>query len=547
MSISNERGAVVVLVAVMLFLIFFCVALVVDIGHIHNVKIELQRAVDAAALAGAQELPGGTVEETALAMVLANGIDKQVNNADVKTEVVTGWWNTEIIQGQRWFPGGTPVNAVYVKSTLNVPHFFFFPDDDGTDVTADAIAVAQTINPVLPLAMISCIPTSGYPLEQKPKEPIVCGITSLRANVDPSDTGAWTSLTDNVTNPPEVIKLMSEDGSKFNSVIYGRDLGNHGIENTAVDPDAYISGFNSAYAGCLPNGININCGLGLIAGKDIARPDEFPAPSGYTNPLSIGITPTTIPPPFDPLTDYGKNGALPRWYNLNTSDDLQNDDHFARIWSQDGILLQGSADSEAYRLRLESYYEGSVKPFNDERFVGAAGMIIRTKVAGKYVYKPDFTKIIKHAGYPRVYMFNGTANSIFDFFIDKVAEEDTSTLKCTEDDDLPLGQQAVILKTPVIFVGSCETFNATPPTEAYYVGLAKYLLTRAWKNPKDYDCGSNFVDVSGCVNTFNPPALNGLLQAVSGPNPSGFEGVQLIPTADGEETNASLIRIYLVE
>ena len=54
MSISSERGSVVVLVAAMLFLIFFCVALVVDVGHIHNVKIELQRAVDAAALAGAQ-------------------------------------------------------------------------------------------------------------------------------------------------------------------------------------------------------------------------------------------------------------------------------------------------------------------------------------------------------------------------------------------------------------------------------------------------------------------------------------------------------------
>ena len=305
MSLSNERGSVVVLVAVMLFLIFFCVALVVDIGHIHNVKIELQRAVDAAALAGAQQIPDGNIVASAVAMGKANKVDNDaviipevfdINKGGVKV----GCWDTVISNNKRFFSPPDPddcptINAVMVRVTLDVPHFFAFPVTP-TKVTADAIAVAQTINPVLPLAMISCIPTSDYPLKQKPQEPIVCGITTLRANVDPSDTGAWTSLTDNVTNPPEVIKLMSEDGSKFNSVIYGRDLDNHGIENTGVDVDAYISGFNSDYPGCQPNGIDIKCGLGLIAGKDIASPDDFPKPLEYNNPLSIGITPTIIPP-----------------------------------------------------------------------------------------------------------------------------------------------------------------------------------------------------------------------------------------------------------
>ena len=49
MKISDEKGAVAVLVAVMLVLILACLALVVDLGHLHNVKAQLQRAVDAAA------------------------------------------------------------------------------------------------------------------------------------------------------------------------------------------------------------------------------------------------------------------------------------------------------------------------------------------------------------------------------------------------------------------------------------------------------------------------------------------------------------------
>jgi hypothetical protein len=77
--------------------------------------------------------------------------------------------------------------------------------------------------------------------------------------------------------------------------------------------------------------------------------------------------------------------------------------------------------------------------------------------------------------------------------------------------------------------------------------MAKFLLTRAWANSNKYDCGSNFVDVGGCSNVFNPSAPGGLLEALTPNPPAALEGLTLLPTADGEETNASLIRIYLVE
>ena len=540
MSLSNERGAVAVLVAVMLFLIFFCVALVVDIGHIHNVKIELQRAVDAAALAGAQEIPAGSaaVKTTAVSMGNANKVD---NDAVVikPEDVVLGWWEAEIVNGQtatdRFTAGGTSSNAVKVTATLNVPHFFFFPVDD-TAVTADAVAVAQTINPAIPLAVVSCIPTDSTEVPPGTlRDMTICGIRSFDFNSDGNDDGAWTSLTFNAS-ATEINSYMdsTEGRDKFNRVIYGRDLNNSGIENTDVDPAASI--FNSAYTGCNPVGYSIGCGLGSIAGKEIARPDEFPAPPGASSPLSIGTTPAVIPS-FDPLTAYATNGALPRWYNLNNDGEFKTDDHFVRIWSQDGILLRGIGESvENYQTRMEKLFEGIDQPFGDNRFADVGGEMIIKKQG---TYKPDYMKILQQAGYPQVQVNNGVIGNIIPNFTDG------TDLLCHEDDALPTGQQAMILKTPVIFIGACDDWKAIGT--ASYVGMAKFLLTRAWAPAAEYDCGSKFVDVGSCPATFDPAAPGGLLEAIGSTSPAMLEGLTLLPTADGEETNASLIRIYLVE
>jgi len=561
MNISSERGSVVVLVAVMLFLIFFCVALVVDVGHIHNVKIELQRAADAAALAAAQQIPDGNIVTSAVEMGSANKVDNDAVTIN-EEDVVVGWWNAEIIKGEtafdRFTAGGTTINAVKVTAKLNVPHFFFFPVDD-TEVTADAIAVAQTVNPVLPLAVISCIPSDT--LTNNPgtlPDMTVCGIRSFVFNKE--NTGAWTSLTFNV-NANEVSDLMTtEEGrDKFNSIIYGRDLGDSGgIENSVVDPLAAT--YNSTYRGCRPEDYNIGCGLGKIAEKDIARPDEFPEPINLTD-LVLNADGVYQPTDFDPLTDYGKNnGALPRWYNMNATgsdETLQRDDHFARLWSQDGLLLRGKNELpvggiDPYQVRLKSYYDGTVQPFGDDRFVSkpAPDNVFNMIDLDKGIYKPNFANVAKYAGYPKVYVFNGVSSTLAAFLgLDDVAGG--TTLKCSDDDALPAGQQAVVLKTPVIFAGACEDWEALSlggtRHELYYIGMAKFLMTRAWKNPDSYDCGSNFVNVGGCSTSFAPPAAGVLLSAVNHSTPGTVEGLTVAPTADGEENNASLISIFLVE
>ena len=54
---SDESGQVLVMTAIAMTLMIIMVGLVVDVGHAMLVQRQLQAGVDAAALAGAQQLP----------------------------------------------------------------------------------------------------------------------------------------------------------------------------------------------------------------------------------------------------------------------------------------------------------------------------------------------------------------------------------------------------------------------------------------------------------------------------------------------------------
>jgi len=56
----QPKGAVIVVVAIMLVVLLGCAALAVDIGYLYVARAELQRTADAAALAGAQALARGS-------------------------------------------------------------------------------------------------------------------------------------------------------------------------------------------------------------------------------------------------------------------------------------------------------------------------------------------------------------------------------------------------------------------------------------------------------------------------------------------------------
>ena len=56
-NISNEKGQVVIIAALLIVSLLGMTALVVDVGSIYEERRQTQTVADAAALAGAQDLP----------------------------------------------------------------------------------------------------------------------------------------------------------------------------------------------------------------------------------------------------------------------------------------------------------------------------------------------------------------------------------------------------------------------------------------------------------------------------------------------------------
>jgi len=85
---KNEKGQVMIIVVVVLTVLLGFTALTVDGGTGYVAKSKLQNAVDAAALAGAQQLPNNTTQAIADAKVYAqkNGIDLAKDNVTFSIE-----------------------------------------------------------------------------------------------------------------------------------------------------------------------------------------------------------------------------------------------------------------------------------------------------------------------------------------------------------------------------------------------------------------------------------------------------------------------------
>ena len=584
-TIKESRGAVAPLVAIMLVLIVVCVALVVDLGHVHNVKVQLQRAADAAALAGAQELSGGSgaganARNVAVATALANTVDQDqvVINPDA---VVNPSFNGQAIvavQPIRWDPNIvdpdtgnnqttneriTPLpiaqydtaNGLWVTAQRDVDHIFFF-FTGSTQVTADAIAVASPAVPVLPLALISCIPTDNSAQNAGTLPGItICDIRSYNFKTDQDDTAAWTSLTFKPASKNNIEKFLKPGTGReeFNSVVFGKGVipSTKGLENEIVHEIRPASfNFNKNYEGCENIGTAIDCGLGQIdPDKEIAAPEDFdpqppPPPLVFNDPVAMDYYTGTMA--FDPLAGFN---PLPRWFNINTDNTSFDDqDFFSRIWSQDGILLQGPNESDAaYADRLEDLKDGNIMPYNDDRFMEGGGELVH-KFQGNWV--PNFSKAVQYAGYPKVFVNNGVEPPLLVEFLKSITDG-PNNLSCNENSPLDPGH-TVRTNVPIIFAGSCDEWKALSNSDEHtlsYVGLAKFLITRVWLTNSPYDCGANFVDSSGeGCDPFTPPvAADGTFSAVNWNTPAALEGLNMVPILEDEEEDASILKVYLVE
>ncbi|HWB55564.1 MAG TPA: pilus assembly protein TadG-related protein [Gaiellaceae bacterium] len=114
---NDERGQVVVLLAVTLVVLLGSAALVIDVGRAYLAKRHLQSSADAAATAGALELPNPTNAEAYALDYSGRDSAKNDNN---KLPSVSTTVTTKCIS----LAPCNPVNAVVVEQTTVVPTIF---------------------------------------------------------------------------------------------------------------------------------------------------------------------------------------------------------------------------------------------------------------------------------------------------------------------------------------------------------------------------------------------------------------------------------------
>jgi hypothetical protein len=518
MSVRNQTGAVAPLIAILLVVILVSVAFVVDLGHIHNVKAELQRAVDAAALAGAKQLPEpDRAIAVARATAAANLVDQQVvSSTEQDLTVVVGRWDPLTLTAtasQRFTATIDRPDAVYVRATRAVDHVFFF-FVGSTNVIADAIAYSSPEVPVLPLTIISCIPPTG----PEAGSLSVCGIRTY-AFASGDNTAGWTSLT-----------WAKTGGSSVQDIL-----------NFVNDPEA-VRNFNDTAELLLSQPVdrpcegnfqkNVNCGMNV-------DDENF-------NYIARGVG--------NPLTRYDR---LPRYITAITAEQ----EAFRDIVSLDGLLTQTEGESySAYQARLTTLSTNS----DYSTFISFDNK--------QKIYVADFNKVLDALGYPPVSSTTGSMTSVMDAILDNV----TTTAKAKKTDQFlanytrenyPFdaegsptsgGQgQTLLFSVPVIFAGSCDNFDpksldkntavVQEDQELHFIGLASLLITRMFKGGDCYEtaspvtltgvpsCGGGWPDTRLLNNAFECPVTN---------PPLAFEGLIRPPEYDDE---GSLRTIVLVE
>ena len=116
--VRETRGQALVFVVIGLTALLVMAAFVVDVGYLYWNQRNLQASADAAALAGAEELPDPAAS-VAMAQQYGTGVGGK--NRDARVSSVDETVGTRCL---KTIPGCTPVNAVVVDETAHVSTFF---------------------------------------------------------------------------------------------------------------------------------------------------------------------------------------------------------------------------------------------------------------------------------------------------------------------------------------------------------------------------------------------------------------------------------------
>ena len=161
---GNQKGMMIVYVALAIVALCAFVALAVDMGYMYVAKGQLQNAADAAALAGASQLPDtGKARAEAVTFAAKNvaagsaiNISSSGGNAlTPDNDITVGNWNPEKYPANPYDENRLPVNAVKVRArrtgaadaagtSIDGPvDLFFAKIFDKTQMGASSSAIAQ--------------------------------------------------------------------------------------------------------------------------------------------------------------------------------------------------------------------------------------------------------------------------------------------------------------------------------------------------------------------------------------------------------------------
>jgi hypothetical protein len=141
LGVRGERGQVLVMVALMFPVLFGFAALALDVGHAFQLRRHLQVAADAAALAGAQELPN-----TASAQAVANGYNASAGGRNARP-------NLPVVTTAVSFPEPVGAKVRVTESAKSRGFFGGILGFDGFDVSATAVAAKSSTTTGTPLAV----------------------------------------------------------------------------------------------------------------------------------------------------------------------------------------------------------------------------------------------------------------------------------------------------------------------------------------------------------------------------------------------------------
>ena len=140
----RRKGAILVLFAFLLIMIFGFMAFAVDVGYIGMVKTSLQNVADAAAMAGALELGSGNaaVVTAAQAVASANKVDAASFSLSA-SNIETGTFD---LSTKTFTPTNTNPNAVRVTANVSSKPLFFAPVL-GTSTYSVTTSAISMLNP----------------------------------------------------------------------------------------------------------------------------------------------------------------------------------------------------------------------------------------------------------------------------------------------------------------------------------------------------------------------------------------------------------------